>query len=52
MEVMRLPVYYPSKEEKDDPKLYASNIRKLMADEVCFYDLIKLGLSVHLRRNS
>ncbi|KNA17931.1 hypothetical protein SOVF_075300 [Spinacia oleracea] len=33
MEVMRLPVYYPSKEEKDDPKLYASNIRKLMADE-------------------
>ncbi|XP_021718685.1 lysophospholipid acyltransferase LPEAT1-like isoform X2 [Chenopodium quinoa] len=33
MEVMRLPIYYPSKEEKDDPKLYASNVRKLMADE-------------------
>ncbi|KAL2894622.1 Lysophospholipid acyltransferase LPEAT1 [Bienertia sinuspersici] len=33
MEVMRLPVYYPSKEEKDDPKLYANNVRKLMANE-------------------
>lgn len=33
MEVTRLPVYYPSKEEKDDPKLYANNVRKLMAKE-------------------
>ncbi|KAL9265366.1 Lysophospholipid acyltransferase LPEAT1-like protein [Drosera capensis] len=33
IEVTRLPVYYPSKEEKDDPKLYASNVRRLMADE-------------------
>lgn len=33
MEVMRLPIYYPSKEEVDDPKLYANNVRKLMADE-------------------
>ncbi|XP_021745315.1 lysophospholipid acyltransferase LPEAT1-like isoform X2 [Chenopodium quinoa] len=33
MEVMELPIYYPSKEEKDDPKLYANNVRKLMADE-------------------
>ncbi|GAB2291315.1 Lysophospholipid acyltransferase lpeat1 [Dionaea muscipula] len=33
MEVTRLPVYYPSKEEKDDPNLYASNVRRLMADE-------------------
>ncbi|CAO2817817.1 unnamed protein product [Amaranthus hypochondriacus] len=33
MEVMRLPIYYPSKEEKDDPKLYANNVRKLMANE-------------------
>uniref|UniRef100_A0A7C9AV60 Phospholipid/glycerol acyltransferase domain-containing protein n=1 Tax=Opuntia streptacantha TaxID=393608 RepID=A0A7C9AV60_OPUST len=33
MEVTRLPIYYPSKEERDDPKLYASNVRKLMAKE-------------------
>ncbi|XP_010684033.2 lysophospholipid acyltransferase LPEAT1 isoform X1 [Beta vulgaris subsp. vulgaris] len=33
MEVVRLPIYYPSKEEKDDPKLYANNMRKLMANE-------------------
>ncbi|CAN8233611.1 unnamed protein product [Cochlearia groenlandica] len=33
LEVVRLPVYYPSQEEKDDPKLYASNVRKLMAKE-------------------
>ncbi|KAJ8762330.1 hypothetical protein K2173_007487 [Erythroxylum novogranatense] len=33
MEVVRLPVYYPSQEEKDDPKLYANNVRKLMAQE-------------------
>lgn len=33
IEVTRLPVYYPSQEEKDDPKLYAHNVRKLMASE-------------------
>ncbi|XP_031736593.1 lysophospholipid acyltransferase LPEAT1 isoform X2 [Cucumis sativus] len=33
MEVIRLPVYVPSPEEKDDPKLYANNIRRLMAKE-------------------
>ncbi|VVB11551.1 unnamed protein product [Arabis nemorensis] len=33
LEVIRLPVYYPSQEEKDDPKLYASNVRRLMATE-------------------
>ncbi|GAV59624.1 Acyltransferase domain-containing protein [Cephalotus follicularis] len=33
IEVMRLPVYYPSQQEKDDPKLYADNVRKLMASE-------------------
>ena len=27
-----LPVYNPSKEEKDDPKLYANNVRTLMAN--------------------
>lgn len=34
LEVIRLPVYYPTQEEKDDPKLYASNVRRLMATEV------------------
>lgn len=35
MEVIKLPVYYPSEEEKADPRLYANNVRKLMATEVC-----------------
>jgi lysophosphatidylcholine acyltransferase/lyso-PAF acetyltransferase len=35
LEVVNLPVYYPSEQEKDDPKLYANNVRKLMAVEVC-----------------
>ncbi|KAI4366388.1 hypothetical protein MLD38_022272 [Melastoma candidum] len=33
MEVTYLPVYCPSQEEKDDAKLYASNVRRLMAME-------------------
>ncbi|CAL4950234.1 unnamed protein product [Urochloa decumbens] len=33
MEVVRLPVYYPSEKEKGDPKLYANNVRKLIAME-------------------
>ncbi|CAL4963955.1 unnamed protein product [Urochloa decumbens] len=33
MEVVRLPVYYPSEQEKKDPKLYANNVRKLIAME-------------------
>lgn len=33
MTVTRLPIYYPSQEEKDNPKLYAENVRKLMARE-------------------
>ncbi|KAK6256702.1 hypothetical protein QUC31_000161 [Theobroma cacao] len=33
MEVTWLPVYYPSQQEKDDPKLYANNVRRLMASE-------------------
>lgn len=33
MSVIRLPVYYPSQEEKDNPKLYAENVRRLMACE-------------------
>lgn len=45
LEVTRLPVYYPSQQEKDYPKLYADNVRKLMAHEVC-YSLIVLHKSV------
>lgn len=37
MEVIRLPVYYPSPEEMKDPKLYANNLRSLMAAEVCVF---------------
>ncbi|XP_072979127.1 lysophospholipid acyltransferase LPEAT1-like [Typha angustifolia] len=33
IEVIHLPVYYPSDQEKEDPKLYASNVRKFMATE-------------------
>ncbi|KAI3464992.1 hypothetical protein Pfo_021655 [Paulownia fortunei] len=33
IEVTRLPVYHPSEQEKEDPKLYAENVRKLMARE-------------------
>uniref|UniRef100_A0A7N2QYA9 Phospholipid/glycerol acyltransferase domain-containing protein n=1 Tax=Quercus lobata TaxID=97700 RepID=A0A7N2QYA9_QUELO len=34
LEVVRLPIYCPSQQEKDDPKLYASNVRRLMASEI------------------
>ncbi|XP_031389344.1 lysophospholipid acyltransferase LPEAT1 isoform X2 [Punica granatum] len=33
IEVTRLPVYSPSQQEKDDAKLYANNVRRLMASE-------------------
>ncbi|XP_057434932.1 lysophospholipid acyltransferase LPEAT1 isoform X2 [Lotus japonicus] len=33
IEVIRLPVYYPSQQEMDDPKIYADNVRRLMATE-------------------
>ncbi|KAK8601254.1 hypothetical protein V6N12_051094 [Hibiscus sabdariffa] len=33
MEVIHLPIYYPSQQEKDDPKQYANNVRRLMATE-------------------
>ncbi|KAI3684810.1 hypothetical protein L6452_34036 [Arctium lappa] len=33
MTVTRLPIYYPSQEEKENPKLYAENVRRLMARE-------------------
>lgn len=31
-QVEYLPPYHPSKEEKEDPKLFAENVRKVMAD--------------------
>ncbi|KAL5558089.1 hypothetical protein UlMin_034300 [Ulmus minor] len=33
LEVTRLPVYHPSQQEKDDPRLFADNVRRLMARE-------------------
>ncbi|GFQ01247.1 lysophospholipid acyltransferase lpeat1 [Phtheirospermum japonicum] len=33
IEVMKLSVYHPSEQEKEDPKLYAENVRQLMARE-------------------
>ncbi|CAH9100300.1 unnamed protein product [Cuscuta epithymum] len=33
MEVTWLPIYYPSQQEKEDPKLYADNVRRFMAHE-------------------
>ncbi|XP_058739059.1 lysophospholipid acyltransferase LPEAT1-like isoform X2 [Vicia villosa] len=33
MEAIQLPLYYPSQQEMDDPKLYADNVRRLMATE-------------------
>ncbi|XP_011074511.1 lysophospholipid acyltransferase LPEAT1 isoform X3 [Sesamum indicum] len=33
IEVTRLPIYHPSEQEKEDPKLYAENVRRLMAHE-------------------
>ena len=33
-EIEFLPVYYPSPAEQKDPKLYASNVRDLMAAEL------------------
>ncbi|KAF0925833.1 hypothetical protein E2562_018475 [Oryza meyeriana var. granulata] len=44
LEVIHLPVYYPSEQEKEDPKLYANNVRKLMAVEGNLI-LSDLGLS-------
>jgi lysophosphatidylcholine acyltransferase/lyso-PAF acetyltransferase len=36
-EIEFLPVYNPSEEEKHDPKLYANNVRRLMAKYVEFH---------------
>lgn len=45
MEVTWLPVYYPSQQEKDDPKLYAENVRRFMANEASV-----LTVFIHLPR--
>ena len=37
LEVLWLPVYFPSEIERADPRLYARNVRKLMAVEVLFF---------------
>ena len=34
VQVVLLPVYYPSDEEARNPKLYAANVRALMAHEL------------------
>lgn len=33
IEVIHMPVYHPSEQEKEDPRLFANNVRKLMAIE-------------------
>jgi lysophosphatidylcholine acyltransferase / lyso-PAF acetyltransferase len=34
MQVVLLPVYYPSEEEANNPQLFAANVRALMAREL------------------
>ena len=33
MEITKLPVYYPNKEEKENPDLYAANVTKVLVRE-------------------
>ncbi|PON40457.1 Phospholipid/glycerol acyltransferase [Parasponia andersonii] len=33
LEVTQLPIYFPNQQEKDDPKLFADNVRRFMARE-------------------
>lgn len=40
-----LPVYTPSAEEKENPSLFANNVRKLMAKYVCVC-VLEQGLCV------
>ena len=47
MSTTRLPVYYPSQEEKDNPKLYAENVRRLMAREVYIGIIYNIHIRVH-----
>jgi lysophosphatidylcholine acyltransferase / lyso-PAF acetyltransferase len=34
LKLVKLPVYYPSPEEQDDPELYANNVSELMAKQL------------------
>lgn len=53
MDLTFLPVYKPSEEEKNDPALFAENLRKLMvSDEICEFvlpDYKVLEVKVHNR---
>lgn len=48
LEINVLPPYIPSQAEKDDPLLYAQNVRKLFADAlgVPMVDQVSLSLTV------
>ncbi|KAJ0780287.1 putative plasmalogen synthase [Helianthus annuus] len=45
MTITRLPVYYPSQEEKYNPKLYVENVRGLMPGKFSPFQL-DLGVSL------
>ena len=48
LQVEVLPVYYPSPEEASSPRLYADNVRKLMAGALGA-ELCDHGLAAHTR---
>jgi lysophosphatidylcholine acyltransferase/lyso-PAF acetyltransferase len=54
LEVIHLPVYYPSEQEKNDAKLYANNVRKLMAVEgnLILSDSVRLTTKDTAKRES
>jgi 1-acyl-sn-glycerol-3-phosphate acyltransferase len=44
IKIVKLPVYYPSEEEQNDPELYASNMSNLLANHMkipCLYYLFE-----------
>lgn len=47
LEVVWLPIYIPSEKEKSDPRLYANNVRKLMASEG---HLTQVDIGLHEKR--
>uniref|UniRef100_A0A7N8X9V5 Lysophosphatidylcholine acyltransferase 1 n=1 Tax=Mastacembelus armatus TaxID=205130 RepID=A0A7N8X9V5_9TELE len=44
MEIEYLPIYTPSNEEKENPALFANNVRKLMARYVCVCASVRMCL--------
>ncbi|XP_058080715.1 lysophospholipid acyltransferase LPEAT1-like [Magnolia sinica] len=52
MEVIYLPIYYPSEQEKKDLKLYVSNVRKLMARKIRDENYCKLPPQIKLRNHA